>query len=79
MKKLLYLISFMLLFSCEKPINESAKQCWVCITTKSGITWESVKTCDILIITKMNGRHWVESSGNPAIVYLYISTCKEIN
>jgi hypothetical protein len=83
MKKLLFLLSIVILFSCNKAVDESpTRQCWSCVTSKSNWFYgtslvDSVTTCDVLVAVKLDGKEWLKDIEQ--YQFKFSIKCREIN
>jgi hypothetical protein len=84
MKKLLFLILLIFLFSCEKDEPQPIKEkCWTCTeiakNQTSGVSnvIKSWKVCDILEASYQDGRRWMTYvwNGNVSIATLHTVKC----
>jgi len=78
MKKILIFLLFFV--ACEKTENIELEQCWICTETvkTSGTIINITKTevCDILEVTKLDGKRIIKISQNGKVTS-YITVCEE--
>jgi hypothetical protein len=51
----------MFLFSCETK-EKQQEQCWECIDKYGVEVINRFETCDVLVVTKENGRRWKDNN-----------------
>ena len=81
MKKILFFILIVILFSCQKEKDEP-ETCWICTTMQGLKVSNTVTTCDVLEATKLDGKRVLTTTVNydgpdpVSTVKVYLTTCK---
>jgi hypothetical protein len=65
MKKLLFLLFILFLFSCEKY----KEPCWICTEMANRTIVRTWEVCDVLEASDRDGRRWITYSGTYVTVH----------
>ena len=75
MNKLLFLL--LILFACTKEKQPESK-CWECIEKSNSTTVKTWTECDVLKVTKDNGKRWITYTwvGTVSTATVHTINCK---